>query len=169
MNSPLLFDAGVTSSCHFSANLRYRYWLERTWDENLPRIAWCMLNPSTADETQNDPTIERVMRRSKRIGYGGIVVVNLFAIRSTDPHGIRKFDSVSEPKLPKRNDFFILNAARSCRIFVAAWGTLGEYGNRAAEVVKLLDGHELWCLGKTKSGHPRHPLYVAYGERLRRY
>jgi hypothetical protein len=72
------------SLAHFSDCEHYRYWLRRDWDASLPAIAFLMLNPSTADEVVNDPTIERCQRRAIAMGYGSMIIVNLFPFRLTD-------------------------------------------------------------------------------------
>jgi hypothetical protein len=160
----------VQSDCVFSEDRAYRYWLRRTWDADLQSIAFLMLNPSTADEQKNDPTVERCQRRAKTLGYGSFVVVNLFALRSTDPAALYSHPSpVSEAKHKRRNDDAILRAQWQCEALVCAWGAHGKFAKRAAEVLDLFsegDRREFLCLGKTKDGHPRHPLYVPYSQSL---
>jgi hypothetical protein len=123
-----------------------------------------MLNPSTADEQKNDPTVERCQRRATSLGFGGMVVVNLFALRSTDPAMLYTNPSpVSHPSEPDRNDRSIKRAIFFCKNAVAAWGSHGRFTERAKQVmhhIRFCDN--LTCLGTTKDGHPRHPLYVGY-------
>jgi len=135
---------------------RYRYRLTRTWDASLPPVCWVMLNPSTADATHDDPTIKKCCKFARAWGHGGIVVVNLFAYRATDPKELRK---AVEPIIGRDNDEHILAATEGRRI-IAAWGTDGEIQGRDYEVVELLAGRRIECLGTTKGGHPRHPLYM---------
>lgn len=146
----------------------YRYLLSRTWSlggsRNHNRLLWVMLNPSTADDHTNDATIRRCIDFSRRWGYGGLDVVNLLAIRATRPADIL---ALPDPIGPDNNEA-IERAIRSHRDVVAAWGaSRPKYAAAAAEsqinfVCKTAEaaGVQLVCLGKTKAGHPRHPLYV---------
>lgn len=138
----------------------YRYWLRRTWDDALPVMVWIMLNPSTADHEVDDPTILACMDFARRNGCGGILVVNLFAFRSPHP----KVMLAAEDPIGPDNDNFILEAVRGAvadgGMVIAAWGTNGSYLDRDYKVVSLLESHglEVMCFGKTKDGHPKHPL-----------
>ncbi|MBA4187570.1 MAG: hypothetical protein C0467_06080 [Planctomycetaceae bacterium] len=141
----------------------YRYDLKRTWDVELPTLVFCMLNPSTADGKEDDSTIIRCVGFAKQWGYGSIVVVNLFAFRSTDPNGLK---TAADPVGPE-NDSYILEHARG-RTVIAAWGMtaitakLGAIRLRPAAVEKILAGFgKVRCLGLTKAGQPKHPLYQA--------
>jgi hypothetical protein len=128
-------------------------------------MLWIGLNPSTADEQQLDPTLTRIARFSEREGMDGFWMGNLFGLRATDPAVMK---AATDPNGPG-NDASLLEAAGRCEKIVAAWGVHGEHLDRAAAVVKLLTGHELWCLGTTKDGHPRHPLYVRANQPLVRW
>jgi hypothetical protein len=136
----------------------YRYSLWRTWDPAKPPVCWCMLNPSTADGSADDPTIRRCVDFAKRWGHGGIVVVNLFAFRATDPAALAR----TAAPVGMRNDERIHLAVGRCPLVVAAWGCGGSLFGRDAAVRRLLAfaGADVRCLGTTKGGHPRHPLYV---------
>lgn len=140
-------------SAVFSSDRIYRYELRRTWDASLPTVAFVGLNPSTADETADDPTIRRCIGFAKRWGYGGLVMLNLFAFRATDPRVMR---SATDPVGPD-NDWHLTHV--KAETIVAAWGAGGLYRGRDHEVWHLLGGR-LSALGFTKDGHPRHPLYV---------
>ena len=96
-----------SSGATFSPCRRYRYTLWRQWDERPP-ATFIMLNPSTADETANDPTVERCQRRAQAMGYGGVRVANIFALRSTDP---RALYTAEDPVGPE-NDHALLTLAR---------------------------------------------------------
>ena len=113
------------------------------------------LNPSTADEVENDPTIRRCVNYSKRWGYGSLCMVNLFAFRATKPQVMKKHAS----PVGKENDRWLAELANGAEVVVAAWGANGTHMKRDQAVMRLLAG-KLLCLGKTKDGHPRHPLYV---------
>lgn len=151
----------MTCSAEFDATRKYRYRLDRDWtgDASRGRVAWIMLNPSTADEQQDDPTIRRCVGFSKAWGYGRLTILNLFALRSTDPSKLR---DAADPIGP-RNDATILSAIAGADIVVAAWGNthlkLGAGCNaRHVRMLTLLDAVN--HLGLTKDGQPRHPLYL---------
>lgn len=151
-------SAAVYSPCD-----RYRYSLTRIWDDGGRKACFVMLNPSTATEQRNDPTIERCERRSRALGYGGIRIVNIFAWRETDPAALR---AANDPVGPD-NDSALRDAASWADHVIAAWGVHGEHRRRGDEVLSLLraTGRPLFHLGLTRHGHPRHPLYVAYSKR----
>lgn len=139
---------------------RYRYALTRVWDEGGSRVHFIMLNPSTATEVQNDPTVERCERRARALGHGAFRVTNIFAWRDTDPRNMR---AATDPVGPA-NDAAILEGCDWADVIVAAWGTHGAHLNRGPAVLRLLaeTGREVQHLGLTRAGHPRHPLYIAY-------
>lgn len=134
----------------------YRYLLTRQWSGD-PTATFIMLNPSTADAFASDPTCTRVVRFARREGCGSIRVVNLFALRTTDPILLREHPDPVGPE----NDRFLNEQARA-HLVVAAWGAGGTLNGRAREVAQRLAaaGVPLKCLGVTKDGHPKHPLYV---------
>lgn len=144
----------------YSPCLHYRYLLERRWDEAAPLLLYIMLNPSTATEAMNDPTIARCERRARRLGYGGFIACNLFAWRETDPAQLKK---VPEPIGPA-NDAILLATAREADLVLCAWGVHGAHLGRGGEVASMLReaGVALHHLGLTQEGHPRHPLYLPY-------
>ena len=146
------------SEAVFSASRAYRYRLSRTWGDPSRRVMWIMLNPSTADALADDPTIRRCTGFSKAWGFGGLVVVNLFALRATDP---RELAAHARPA-GRANDQFIGEAADGAALVVAAWGAHPAAADRAGQVTRLVTGKgiDLMCLGVTKAGHPKHPLYV---------
>jgi hypothetical protein len=119
-----------------------------------------MLNPSTADETEDDPTIRRCVGFAKEWGYGSITVANLFALRATDPDELRGHrDPVGE-----KNDHYLRHVCDFSDKVVAAWGANGDLHGRGREVAEMLDV-DLYALDTTKDGQPVHPLYQpAYSE-----
>ncbi|MBD3679515.1 MAG: DUF1643 domain-containing protein [Rhodobacteraceae bacterium] len=141
---------------------RYRYSLTRTWDADGKRALFVMLNPSTATEVQNDPTVERCERRARTLGFGAFCVTNIFAWRDTDP---RKMRAVADPVGPG-NDAAITEFAGWADQVICAWGTHGAHLNRGPEVERLLRAtrRPLFHLGLSKAGHPKHPLYIGYAQ-----
>ena len=144
-----------TQGAEVSTDGVYRYKLWRIWDTGRALALFVMLNPSTADETHDDPTIRRCISFAKREGMGGLLVGNLFAVRATDPKDMRAH---ADPIGP-RNDEALSELHGQAGITIAAWGVHGIYRRRASEVVSWWPG-DVWCLGSTKEGHPRHPLYL---------
>lgn len=116
-----------------------------------------MLNPSTADASVNDPTIRRCIGYTRSWGYGSLAVVNLYALRATDPDELRRHPSPCGPD----NDAAIFDAAVAASLIVCAWGADPMAPARARAVEgHLLDGMPLFCLGRAKEGEPRHPLMM---------
>ena len=142
---------------------QYRYLLMRVWDSGLPVLIIIMLNPSTADALLDDPTIRRGIAFARREGFGGIIVINLCAFRATQPDDMKKADDPIGPINDDQIRLLFELAASSGVPVLAAWGTNGTFRNRDTEVrlIALETGVDLVCLGTTKEGHPRHPLYVA--------
>lgn len=146
---------------NFSPCKVYRYDLHRDFGMQTPPLTVVMLNPSTADARKDDPTIRRVIGFAKAWGAGSLLVLNLFAIRATDP---REMLAATDPIGPE-NDAYLrraLTAARDeDRAVLAAWGAHGNHLGRDFHVMhKLVDGVRWTCLGRTHAGHPKHPLYV---------
>ena len=152
------------STALYSDDEAYRYDLTRVWDAGGTRVNFVMLNPSTATEARNDPTVERCERRARALGHGAMRVTNIFAYRATDPREMRAHP---EPVGRPENDAAIAEAAAWADMVVCAWGTHGAHLGRGAEVAALLraGGRRLWTLGLSKAGHPKHPLYIAYETR----
>ncbi len=160
------FDKGdARSVAVYSDCERYRYLLTRVWQPGGGQALFVMLNPSTATEVQNDPTVERCERRARALGYGAFRVVNIFAWRATDPRDMRK---VADPVGPD-NDAAIAGSVDWADAIVCAWGTHGAHLGRGAAVERLLraTGKDLLVLGVTREGHPQHPLYIGYDRQPR--
>ncbi|APE44814.1 hypothetical protein BOO69_16470 [Sulfitobacter alexandrii] len=138
----------------------YRYSLTRTWDASARKVMFVMLNPSTATEVQNDPTVERCERRARHLGYGGFRVTNIFAWRATDPRDMR---AAADPVGPE-NDATLAAGCLWADHVIAAWGVHGAHMGRGPLVAARLmaSGRPLFHLGLSKEGHPRHPLYLPY-------
>ncbi|MAJ43211.1 MAG: hypothetical protein CMF96_00515 [Candidatus Marinimicrobia bacterium] len=144
----------VKSDAIFSDDRIHRYTLWRIWNKELPKVLFIGLNPSTATETKNDPTIRRCMGYAKYWGYGGYIMGNIFAFRSTNPAKLR---NTSDPIGPK-NDYWLKRLYEEADLTIAAWGTNGKYMNRGNQVLELFSN--LKCLRITKNGYPSHPLYL---------
>ena len=152
----------AASTAIYSDCEKYRYALTRIWDPEGRRVTFVMLNPSTATEVQNDPTVERCERRARTLGFGAFQVTNIFAWRDTDPFKMRK---ATDPVGPE-NDRHILMASDWADQTICAWGTHGAHLERGRAVHELLgaDGRELYHLGLAKAGEPKHPLYLPYAQ-----
>ena len=151
----------IQRSAVFSPCRTYRYSLSRHWAPKRGYALFIGLNPSTADELQDDPTIRRCVRFAKDWGYGGMVICNLYAFRATDP---KVMMAANDPVGPL-NDDWICRFSGEARVVVAAWGVGGRFGYR---------GHDftfptMYCLGRTKEGYPRHPLFVRADTKLELY
>ena len=148
-------STAVYSNCEL-----YRYSLTRSWDSSAKKVLFIMLNPSTATEIQNDPTVERCERRAKALGYGAFKVCNIFAYRSTDPKIMR----LQKDPIGPENDKIIIKSANWSNNIICAWGTNGSHLNRGKKIEELLRAKNftLTHLGLSKDGHPKHPLYISY-------
>ncbi|MBS1807523.1 MAG: DUF1643 domain-containing protein [Acidobacteria bacterium] len=149
----------VISFALYSACEIYRYKLTRRWSDG-PTLAFLMLNPSTATEAISDPTVARCEERARRGGYGGLAVINLFALRSTDPKVLYTHpDPVGE-----HNDNAIVEVAKESEKLICAWGAHGKLLGRAETIQKILRdaGIPLYALKLNKGKFPAHPLYLPY-------
>ena len=149
----------AVSEAVYSDCERYRYLLTRAWGPGRKAL-FVMLNPSTATEVQNDPTVERCERRARALGFGAFRVTNIFAFRATDPKVMR---AAADPVGPE-NDSAILDSVAWADAVVCAWGNHGLHldRGRAVEAMLRATGAPLCHLGLTGQGQPRHPLYVGY-------
>lgn len=147
------------SEAHYSACERYRYLLRRRWREG-PVWLFVMLNPSTATELANDPTVARCQTRAMNGGAGAMSVCNLFALRSTDPKALRRTDDPVGPA----NDAMIAAEVLLADRVICAWGADPAIGERGLQVLDLVrrSGRQPMALQLNRDGSPKHPLYVAY-------
>ncbi|NNK17163.1 MAG: DUF1643 domain-containing protein [Sulfitobacter sp.] len=150
-------STAVYSDCE-----RYRYSLTRVWNPAGKRVLFVMLNPSTATEVENDPTVERCERRARHLGFGAFRVTNIFAWRATDPRDMR---AAHDPVGPE-NDATLMDGADWADEIIAAWGVHGAHKGRGPEVAQLLAQLDMpvFHLGLSKAGHPKHPLYLPYAQ-----
>ena len=163
---------GLFSRAAFGHDRRFRLRLGREGDHSRPRVCFVMLNPSSADEHNDDPTITRCMSFARRWGGGALLVANLWAYRATEPRELETWlDSLDGHEDWHSHDEAIVSAARMSHLVVAAWGAHRLVRRvhprrggltREQHVSSLLAKHLrlVECLGLTKGGHPRHPLYV---------
>lgn len=153
----------LKSSATFSPCERYRYDLRRVWDTSKPTLAVIGLNPSTADEINNDPTVTRCIVRANMLGYGSLIMLNIFAFRATDPEVML---AVDDPIGPDNDDAIRHHCYLHADTILAAWGCHGLHRSRHVEVTKMITmppvSRMLNCLGVNKNGQPKHPLYVSY-------
>ena len=138
----------------FSPCRRYRYALWRTWNQSKPSVLFIGLNPSTADEANDDPTLRRCINYAKAWGYGGVCIANLFAYRATKPNDLLARKRV----LGKDNNLWLIKLASEAGLVIAAWGNHGRYQHRASQVKSMI--RPLHYLKLTKQGQPSHPLYL---------
>lgn len=134
----------------------YRYFLKRTWNDNDKIMTYIMLNPSQADALKDDPTICKCVKLANKENCGSLYVINLFALRSSQPNDLYIHNNPVGPD----NDYWIDEITKKSQIIVAAWGNHGNLLNRDIEVFKRLKsfGLNLYCLGLNKNSYPKHPL-----------
>lgn len=144
----------MKSGAKLSKCRKYRYALWRIWDESKPTVMIIGLNPSTANETEDDPTLRRCINFSKSWGYGGVYMANLFAYRAMDPVVMK----AAKNPIGNENDKWLKKLADQAHIVVAAWGNDGCFLNRSKNVRIMFP--DLYCIKNNKSGEPAHPLYL---------
>ncbi|MFI2620461.1 DUF1643 domain-containing protein [Streptomyces sp. NPDC018584] len=152
---------GIAAAVFDSPRRTYRYLLTRIWGPAVPPAVFIMLNPSTASADKDDPTIRRIAGPkgfARREGAGGVIVVNLFALCSTNPERLRRHHDPVGPY----NALFVRQAVREASLVVAAWGGGGVLANRGFDMARSLHamGVRLKALNVTSTGQPGHPLYV---------
>jgi len=146
---------GAACGARFSRCKRYRYALWRCWDSMRQPVVIIGLNPSTADARNNDPTIRRCIRFARDWGAGGLIMINLFAFRATDPSDLKQ---AADPVGP-RNDFWIRRSSKVGATLVAAWGNHGDWMGRS-NLMRRRFGPRLQILRLNQGGQPAHPLYL---------
>jgi len=152
--SKSLLSARLDAGAELSKCRRYRYSLWRLWDSSKPYVLFVGLNPSTADEYEDDPTLSKCMQYATNWGYGGVYMANLFAFRATQPEDLFKADK----PIGDKNDDWIRRLNNKVAMTVAAWGNHGLFMGRSSDVKPQLKS--LYFLKLNKTGEPAHPLYL---------
>ncbi|MFZ5655090.1 MAG: DUF1643 domain-containing protein [Pseudomonadota bacterium] len=148
----------MDADARFSPCRRYRYALWRRWADG-PQVLFIMLNPASADESRDDPTIRRCLGFARAWGCGSLAVGNLFARRCGSAAGLAAAAGTpAEGLIGADNDPWLLRLHGESQLTIAAWGDRGRLLGRSRAVRTLIP--ELHCLGVTRRGEPRHPLYV---------
>lgn len=153
----------LVSTAEVSPDGRYRYALQRTWAPGRPGMLWVLANPSSADAAADDPTLRRCVRFAHDHGCGGLAVVNLWAWRATRPDDLA---AAVDPVGPDNDGWIATSSRQVDGPVVLGWGVQADQ-LRVASVLALLGDRAKHCLGLTRDGHPRHPLYVRADTRLR--
>ena len=152
----------VLSDCEL-----YRFFLERTWDDDLPKLPICMLNPSTGDAEKDDPTICRLTHFATRWGYGGLAIVNLYPLRASKPSEMWASENRSHDGNDQWLDAIIVTAEKNGNKLLIAWGNDGAWEGEADQFIQRVKERsktvELVTLGKTGHGNPRHPMALGRG------
>ena len=137
----------------FSEDRKYRFVLWRIWNDELPKVMFIGLNPSTANEDKNDPTIRRIISLSRNLGFGGVYMLNLFTFVTPHPEELKKCENPL-----KLADYYLSEYGNKSNLIVAAWGTFPEVQDRSKHIMAMFPN--LHCLALNQNGSPRHPLYV---------
>jgi len=144
----------MKSTATLSSCRKYRYALTREWDENKQSVLFICLNPSIADDKNDDPTLIRCINYAKRWGYGGVCIANLFAYRATKPKDMLS----SKDPIGIDNDKWLRKLSKGAGLVVAAWGNHGKHMGRSHQIRE--DISNLHYLKLNASGEPSHPLYL---------
>lgn len=168
---------------YLSDDRRYRYWLTREWDERLPMMCVIGMNPSTADESANDPTIRKCIGFATRLGFGSLLMLNVMAYRSTNPREcLKAVDPFGPLNTVEHLKEYIACRSATCRLIddgpettkgitcvVAAWGKNCEKYRPLSRALAIAHSiPNLMCWGRNKAGSPRHPLMLPYSTQLER-
>jgi len=146
----------------FSESKNYRYVLWRKWDETKPAVMFIGLNPSTANENEDDPTIRRVKRFAFDWGFGTVYMLNLFAYVTAYPEELKKCnDPIGD------NDNWLKEYAKKSDQIVFSWGSFSESKERAIKVIEMFPNSK--CLVKNRDGSPKHPLYISASIKLQNF
>jgi len=142
----------------FSEDRKFRYSLWRMWGREKP-LLFIGLNPSTANEIKNDATITRSMSRAVKLGFGGLLVGNLYSLVSTNPKELLG-DGDFGHAIGEFNDYYLREMVRLSGQIICGWGSFPAAKLRVETVIKMIP--EPYCLGVNADGQPKHPLYIGY-------
>lgn len=147
---------------------KYRYVLRRVWNTSPQKTVFMMLNPSTADHLTDDPTIKKCVHFAKKIDCGSLEVVNLFAYRETDPENLKNSILSKQQLIGPENWFHVKKSLDTASTIILAWGNNAKIHRRFLDqdIINIINKYDCYCLGLTKEGHPRHPLYVPNNKEL---
>lgn len=144
--------SGLNGHHHFTEDPHFDYFPGKPHQF----VQFIGLNPSTADETKNDPTVRRCVNFAKAWGFGAMCMTNIFAWRSTDPAALyRQHDPIGP-----ENDRWLKDVAAEATLVVCCWSNHGSLGGRSAQVKRLLESIDLHCFKMSQQGQPWHPLYL---------
>jgi hypothetical protein len=154
----------MESDAYISDDLKYRYWLTRVWNSQQPLLAIIGVNPSTADWRNNDQSILKDIGFASRLGFGGLLKLNVAAYRETDPRKCRRAIDPLGPENSVRHLLAYIEHFKPTKV-IAAWGKNGNYFVGACEaIMREIPG--LYCFGRNNDGTPRHPLRLPYSIQL---
>jgi len=157
-------DLSIPKGAIFSEDRKYRYVLWRLWSQSRKPLLVIGLNPSTANEIQDDPTITRCMKRASILGYGSLLMANLYAYVSTNPDVLHmkgnEFTGIE-------NDAYLERTIALADRTVCGWGSFPAATTRSGIVLNMIK--DPYCLGVNRDGQPKHPLYIGYHVPLTRY
>jgi hypothetical protein len=168
----------MKSNAYFSPDRRYRYWLTRSWDDAKPMMCVIGVNPSTADEAIDDATIRKCIGFAKRLGFGGLLMLNVGAFRATDPRNWHKAEDPFGPEntITHLKEYIAQNTVehypwetptKGVTAVVAAWGKNCSKGRALARSLAIAQSiRGIQCWGKNNDGTPRHPLMLSYETQL---
>jgi hypothetical protein len=155
----------MIKSAYLSEDRQYRYSLIRDWSDGAPlrRVAFIGLNPSTADENTDDPTIRKCISFARSWGFGSLVMLNVYALRATDPQAMLRHPYPTTIE----NDNYIASEIERCARVVACWGNhANPMDTWHLATLIAVRGIPSYCFGLTKRGAPKHPLYLPYHQPL---
>lgn len=141
----------MIKGAQFSECGKYRYMLWRVWDDTRPKAMCIGLNPSTANDEDDDTTITNLIKLLPEMGYGGFYMMNLFALISSNPDHLRAC-----PDPVKANDSYLYSVSMICKDVIFCWGSFKQAEYRVKQVKHFFP--KALCFGKTKAGKPLHPL-----------
>ncbi len=153
----------MIKKANFSRCKQYRYLAEREWDTTKPTVLFIMLNPSTLDHKQDNPTIKRCLGFAQDLGFGNLLIANLFAYKATKPEELM----LAHDPLGSRNMEYLRKARNQSDTIITAWGVPQAIKKLAPKKqFELINSWESYSLGYCKDGNPRHPLYLKKGSKL---